>query len=303
MPTPPPVPSRLVELYAPFDGPRLIGGYSDGRVAVCDVQSRQCVSAFDTIFEFGGHRLAIHPAGNVCAAASYDRKTVALYNADSGDLLAQKKGFKETGGVLFSPDGAWLYCSGRDRPLYVLDSTSLDEVAKHRSVDKVCCSPHEEVDMFGKGGLSKLIEIRHRGGEKIAAVERTTFAILSATFAPGRLCITESGGPVRCLEVETGREAWRHTPEPNSHFLRMAYSPSLGAYFGLWWNYRFGGPRLVVRFDPETGAPTLVATSETLGLCPAFCDRSSVLISNDRAIIDLATGQEEAGAMPFPANS
>lgn len=285
--------NRIHELDAPFDGPRIVGACSNGRVAVCDLRTRKCVATFSTIFGSGGRRIAIHPGGHVCAAASYKQGAVAIYNADSGQLLNLKKGMKHAQTVSYSPDGALLYGTGDGFSTVALDSESLEEVARYPHLKDVYCSPYEELDAMGRGGERGSIEIRRRGGEKISSARRTTFGILSIAFAPGRLCVSESGGPVRCLEVETGREVWRHDPEPNSHFLSLAYSPSLSAYFGIWWNYRFGSPRLLVRFDPETGDAHEVARSDPGWISPVFCDRSSILVSAEGDIVDLATGKHD----------
>jgi hypothetical protein len=118
--------------------------------------------------------------------------------------------------------------------------------------------------------------------------ERTTFGVLAATFSHDALVVSESGGPVRCLEVPSGRLRWQFQPDAGSHCLDVTYAASQDAFYAVVWSYQEGGDKHLVRLEPSRGDAVRV---KSLG-CPAetcFWPSRSCLVTSLGAIVYLAT--------------
>jgi hypothetical protein len=153
--------------------------------------------------------------------------------------------------------------------------------------------PNENVLMVLSSGKSYLI--CHRGVEVL--VPKLTFALLDAAFSATSVCITESGGPVRCIDCLTGDELWRHTPPVDSHALRLHYNRADGFFYGVVWHYEKGQFRHLVRFDSETGQNTLVRALDSWE--EEFSEATQRLVTAGGDIIDLAGG-DIVGKLAFP---
>ncbi len=293
--------SAIRHLYAPYDGPRVVGAEFDTTVYVWDLKARKRVSVFETPLDFGGNRLAINPRGDICAVGSYMLGGLACYAADSGEVICIRDGLKKLQSVAYSPDGKRLYCGSEWGPLTVLDAETGADLAKYPSADKVFPSPYRLLELLSKRREGP-VELREFGGKRIATLPRETFAILDVAFGPDRLCMSESGGPVRCFETEAGAELWRYTPRPGRHILRLAYTPKVMAFFGVERPYLKGGVKRLLRFDPESGKPTLVAKIEKPSAKEVFCSRGEALLTSEGEFIDVASGVVKK-AFRFPANN
>jgi hypothetical protein len=85
--------------------------------------------------------------------------------------------------------------------------------------------------------------------EKDFQVPRLTFAILDAAFGPQSVAISESGGPVRCIDAATGKEMWRHTPARHVHFLSLWYREIDRDFYGVQRDFQKGSFRFLVRLQ------------------------------------------------------
>ena len=290
--------SAIRHLYAPYDGPRVVGGEHEGTVYVWDLAARRRVSTFGTALDFGGNRLAINPRGDLCAVASYHLGGLACYVADTGEVVSVRDDLKKLHKVAYSPDGSRLYCTAERGPLVVLDAETGTDLARYPSTDNVFCSPFQSVELLSKRRQGP-VELREVAGRRLATIERTTFAILDVAFGPDRLCLSESGGPVRCLGTEGGEELWRYTPRPGRHALRLGYSPAAAAFFGVEWPYEKGGAKRLLRLDPGSGKATTVLTVQKPSAKEVFCSRGAALLTTEGELIDVTTGVSKR-AFRFP---
>ena len=297
--TPRPLFSAIRHLAAPYDGPRIIGAEFDSTVHVWDLKTRVPVAMFETALDFGGRRITINPQGDRCVVGSYERGGLTCHATDSGEVAYLRDDLKKPQQVTYSPDGRLLYCGVEQGPLAVLDAVTGADVAKYASTDKVFCSPHEPVEILSKRGDGG-VELRSVGGARIAEAKRVTFGILDIAFGLDRLCMSESGGPVRCLGTATGIEIWRYTPEPGRHVLRLTFAPRASAFFGVEWLYAKGGPKRLLRFDPETGVASLVATIRKPSATEVFCSRGEILLTSEGESIDVLSGDAKE-PFSFPA--
>jgi WD40 repeat protein len=290
--------SSIRHLYAPYDGLRITGAEFECTVYVWDFKARKRVSVFETPLDFGGRRLAINPRGDICAVASYTWGGLACYAASSGEVICVRDDLKKPQVVVYSPDGKLLYCGCEQGPMTVLDADTGADLAKYPSVDEVFCSAFQSIELLSKRHKGP-VELRVLGGKRIATLARITFAILDVAFSPDRFCLTESGGPVRCLGTETGEEIWRFNPRSNRHFLTLTYTPAAKAFFGVEWPYMYGGAKRLFRFDAEVGKPTLIATIKKRCAEQVFCSRGEALLTTEGELIDVLTGVS-TNAFRFP---
>ena len=133
-------------------------------------------------------------------------------------------------------------------------------------------SPHADV---------MLLETRSRGyvirGAKDSRLPNLSFALLDAAFGPDRLCLSEAGGPVRCVDCRSGSEIWRYVPPKETHTyfacvigqqtaIFMASSGSISAgrpepYFAL------QAESVGTRSYASSGPPVTRSFVRTVGMC------------------------------------
>lgn len=133
--------------------------------------------------------------------------------------------------------------------------------------------------------------------EHKVSVPKLTFGFLDAAFSPSTVCITESGGPVRCVDSLTGAELWRYTPPNGSHALNLHYNNRDGFFYGVIWHYDKGEFRYLARFDAETGQTSHVRNLNSWA--EVFSEASQQLVTSVGEIIDLASGKM-IGELTFP---
>src|SRR5262249_2314507 len=127
-----------------------------------------------------------------------------------------------------------------------------------------------------------------------------SFGVLCVAFAPGSVCVSESTGPLRCLDTQTGDERWRFQ-EKGQHFLKMAFSEHAQAFVGVCWPYERGGSFRLLRFEPQSGDVSAVTELGNAGKFE-FCLRGTRLLSSDGSVLDSATGHPE-GMLAFPVSA
>jgi hypothetical protein len=251
-------------------------------VYIWDWQAGKRVATLYTVFE--GRRVALNPAGTLCVIASWTLGGVACYSVKTGEPVWPRGDLKRVQYLTISPDGRLVYC-GRDRQSCAI--LHLDRGKDHgqlRAVTRVYCSPFAPVWFLDLASPQRA-EIRMADGERVAWIERVTFAFLDAAFSPTQLCTTETGGPVRCVDTATGAELWRHVPRKGRHYLKVSFSISAGCFFGL-----EVGPMKLFRFDPQSGKPSLVHELGVINSA-AFCGKGEMVVASTGALISVLTGK------------
>jgi hypothetical protein len=292
--------SLIRYLSAPFDGPRVAAAEFECTVYILDLKARKRVSAFESAFDAGGSRIAMNPRGDMCAVASYRLGGLACYDADSGEVICIRDDLVKLLGIVYSPEGQRLYCGAERGPLRVFDAETGADLERSPATERVFCSPYRPIEILRKRKHGPL-EIRAIGGKRIATAARETFALLDVAFGLDRLCLSESGGPVRCLATESGAELWRYVPRPGRHVLKLAHASKARAFLGVEWPYQNGGAKRLLRFDAESGQPTLVAKMEKPTAGEVFCSRGEAVLTTAGELIDTATGVTK-NAFRFPTS-
>jgi hypothetical protein len=263
-------------------------------VHIWDVTRRAKLATFPTSFDFGGTRLAITPDGRNCIAAAYHVEGIAEYLTADGSETWRRKDLQKAQTLRISLDGRRVYACFDNRSCQILNRETGKTIKNWAGVRDVWESPYEPVMLLEKRSL----ELQSPEERKIASFPAETFAVLSVAFGPGLLCVSESTGPLRCLDTQAGEERWRFR-ESGQHFLKLAFAEQAQAFVGVCWPYERGGSFRLLRFEPQSGAAAVVSELGKAGGFE-FCLRGTRLLSSDGSIMDSATGRRE-GQLAFAA--
>jgi hypothetical protein len=124
-------------------------------------------------------------------------------------------------------------------------------------------------------------------GSKSISVPRLTFGMLDATYGPDSLCLSETGGPVRCLDNECGRERWRYMPPADHHVLAVSYQADR-SFYCVQWDYERGGPVELIRLSHDDGACAGVCSLNTFADACSF--GIGVILTSSGDVVSLWEG-------------
>lgn len=137
-----------------------------------------------------------------------------------------------------------------------------------------------------------LLETRKRGyllqGTNKVRIPNLSFALLDVAFSPNRVCVTESAGPVRCLDCESGLELWRYDPPRHSHVLQLRYRPADQLFYGVQWEYETGSSRALIRFAGEDGKSCELCQLDSW--YEAFCLNGDAVVTSRGDLISTDDG-------------
>jgi WD40 repeat protein len=266
---------------------RVAAALFESQVQIWDVETGKLIKEFETVFSFGGSRLTLGPLGERCIAAAWKAGKdggVACYDTNTGMLVWHRQDLKQTQRVRFSPGGESAWCVPDSGPTKLLDSANgktLDALTGVR-------------DIFDSAYSAELLLVKRKRiyiltKEKTLQVPRLTFALLDVAFGPQTIAISESAGPVRCLDSSTGNELWRQSPGKQIHYLRVWYRQTDGNFYGVPWDFRTGSFRSLVRLDANSGKPTVVCSLHSWD--EVYCTKSDRLITSNGEVINLSDGK------------
>ncbi len=280
---------RVRHVVASSTGVRVVLGAFERDVVVHDLRSGRSSATISTTFDFGGSRLACSDALNVLVAASYDAHGVAAYSLATQRELWRRPDLRQVQNVTIARDGRGVHCGRDDGPLVLLDlfeGHTIRSVRNARDIRPGSSDPIAFVEA-PKPHAHRVVDAR---GRTRCQVERTTFAVLDVAFAPGRLALSFSGGPVRCVETRTGRELFRYEPPAGSHVRHLGYEPTIDAFCAVEWPYVHGGEMRLLHLSAESGAATTVAHLGAGGEA-AFVLAGRALVLSDGRVLDSRTGE------------
>ena len=289
---------RIHQLAAPFAGSRLAVGAFEKNVEVWDIASRARLAVYETVLDGGGDRLAISASGTHVAAAAYTRQGLVCYDAATGAELWRRKDLRRIQHVVFSASNARVYCGQDDRSLAIVDADSGDDAAQSlRGIREVWDSPFDLVQLRDPG-RARRPHLVSATGQQIATFDRLSWALLDAAFAPGQVCISEPGGPVRCFDVVSGDERWRYAPRDGAHVLALSATSDCTTFQGVEYSFESGAePNRFLRFAADGGAASEIGTSQR-GYPVRAIGSGRWFVLHDGTCIDAVDGTL-ARAFPF----
>lgn len=278
---------HIRHLATSFSGSLVAAGEFEHTVHFWDIDEARNIAAIDTVLDFGGRRLAITNDGKQCVAAAYHAGGIASYSTtNSGLAVWHRADLKAAQAVKFSADGQRVICCFDNKPYEELDRHTGDTIRKSAGIQNCWESSYESIRLVERRGLI----LENADGQKLCNVQRETFAVLSVTFGPSLMCISESGGPIRSFDTGSGKELWRFTPELGHHFLELGFVEHANFLAGVCWPYEHGGPKQLVCFESTSGEVSSISDLGNCGEC-AFCLRGSRLLLANGALIDSITGE------------
>jgi WD40 repeat protein len=263
------------ELATALRAPFFAAATDGGRVHVVGLKTGRVRAAFDTIWSFGGQRLALSPDAKLVAAGAYHVHGAACYDARTGALVWRRADIKKVQALSFSSDGRSLYVGTDDRPLHVLSAADGRTLSTVRDAFECVVSEHGDLRVL----CSRRARVEDARGRAIARITLESFGILSASFGPRTLAISEAGGAVRFFDTTSWDEIWRFTPGAGRHALEVAYAAGRRSFVAALWNYNRGGPVDLVDLDPARELVRPVARVRCEGTAGVFASRGRLFLT------------------------
>lgn len=201
------------------------------KTAVCAWDAdRLCqISAFDTVMDFGGDRLAVSGDGKICIAAAYERCGICAYETETGNLLWQRKDIKRTQRVKFRPGSSELYVGSEEGPMRILDGLTGESIGSLRATGKIYFNLYGENIFIQHGARFAL-----HGSRKLSP---PNFYCLNACGVKHGVVLSSMGEGLYCYNHD-GQLIWELRPKPgHEHFLDVAYSEKHDIIFALLYKY------------------------------------------------------------------
>ena len=193
--------SAIRHLAAARRAPCIAAALFERTVQLWDVQTGEQLSEFDTLLSYGGRRLALSPNGDYCVATAWtkgERGGVACYDAMTGEALWHRADLCHTQRIRFAPSGGKIWCGFEEGPLQELSVSTGETLDKRAGLLDIIDEypPHQLLDPRSGDFVFQ--------AAKLFRIPRLTVSLLDAVFGSDALCLSEAGGPVRCIDVTTG---------------------------------------------------------------------------------------------------
>ena len=237
----------VYNVVASSTGSHILLGDHEHNVAAYDLHNNVCSKIIKTTFD--GDRLALSDEFSIIIAGAHHVHGLAAYSLDEGSEQWRRKDIKKVQSINLSSNGAVAYCEREDASLVVIDVQNGELQRTVRGAEAVYDSKYDDVK-FVDAHKPYLLDSDMK---RISYIEKTSFAILGAVFAPGLLFISESCGPIRCFDIASGKEQWRYNPEKGSHVLELGYHLERSSLLSIEWPKVRGGDYRLLRLTLEEG--------------------------------------------------
>jgi len=280
------------KLVANRAGTILAFGAFEHSVSLWDLQTLSHQRTLETTFDCS---LALNDDASILYTTAVRWKGVAAYCTSDGSEIWRRT---DLGGrsIRISKDQKLLYCFG-NKSCEILNRLTGKSKRLFRGVHDLWECPTDEILFLEKKGK---FDIQNSATKTPCKVPRCSFATLDVAFSSDRIFVSESRGPLRCLDLRNGKELWRDVPPDDEHYLQIAFAPAAHRLVAVRWNTR-GGPHRIFHFRPDNGDQTHVADVES-GLDSLFCLDGTVLVTLEGRVYDAATGALLA-TLPFASHS
>lgn len=282
------------------EGTMVACGEYERIVHVFELATGKRIARFESDLDSGGSRLAIDPNGKYCAVGSYDHKSLTLTDLH-GRMCWRRADLGRIDRVAFTHDGDLVLCSYSHGVVCQFDVRTGEMVRFTNSKREllgatwVLRSPHD--DFFVIDQVKHEILVADHCLKRVAILKRKTFGMIGNAFAPEFLCISESGGPVTCYHLPSGREVWELRFEEGVHAVGLEYNEESRHFSAVTWPYVKGGPHVLLAIG-ECDGRVLMSTRLPDSACFGFVGRGTKLILGDGQIYSTAAG-ECIGALEF----
>lgn len=233
-----------------------------------------------------GIRVALSRDGGTLYAGSWYAGGVIGYSLSEFRELWRRKDLVRFSSITADGWDGGLYCCFDGRASIRLDPPNGQTAEKLRGVKEIYASSHGDCYLVG----GKHLDIVSKPTITRFAIPRLTFAVLAVAFAPDCVALSESGGPIRCLSLETGAENWRHMPEPGVHLTDLAFCESLNLFVGIEWAYKSGGLHRLVSLTKSAGARAIIGDVPEAS-DQIFVASGNLLVNSEGHVIEVNSGK------------
>jgi hypothetical protein len=289
--------SAIRELAASKNPERIAAAYFEERIQIWDVNSQTMVSEFPTVFCSGANCMALAPdAGMIATGFSKTSGRVAAYEVRSGAKLWEQRLIYPRL-LRFSPSGESILCTNDNRSIVRFDVHTGTTLEVIEGIEQYIEGPYRDVLVVPVQEGKEPFRLSSR--DRNFNISRLSFALLDAKFSPRSICLTEAKGKVRCISCLDGGLEWAFDPGVDRHVLRLHYSSSMNAFWGILQelNKKGRSARHLVKFDATTGAYEQVCELESWA--EVFLDAADLLVTSAGEIVGLSNGVL-VGRLAFP---
>jgi hypothetical protein len=224
----------------------------ESRVDVFSIDPIVHLASFDTILDFGGHRLALadSSAGPAVVAGAWERFGVRAYDRTTGHELWQRPDLKRVNLLAPAADGTNVAVAMSGAAMRVLDMGTGETVGTIRGVETFHQSRFDAVAVVGWYAQVSLIETvdwRRRWRAPVRG-----FSLLGAVFAPDAVLVSDTGdgASVSCFDL-SGRLMWRRRNETERLIWAVGWDETTDSWLGLEHHVELRVPDQLVRWSRD----------------------------------------------------
>lgn len=194
--------------------------------------------------------LSISEDGKQLCVAGYDRKTITLYDIDTGEIIWQRTDIRKPAtSIILNSSENLVYVDTENKGSFFLDRTDGKTIEKPKGLEFVRESPYSNIDQYIKSTTSSLVNRSSR--KTIKSFTYKSFAILDSAFSKELIVCSYSGNPLEAISLDNFSTLW--TRNVVGHFLEIEYSIALNKVLGIRWEYEKGGPKFLSYISIDSG--------------------------------------------------
>jgi WD40 repeat protein len=259
----------------------IAAAFFERTVQIWNLRAADLIVQFETVYLFGGEkgRLALAPNGTQVVTAAWSAGRlggVASYAAHTGSLLWHRTDLKQTQSVSFAPDGLSVWCSPQSGPTKRLSAKTGETLEEFRGSPRIFKSNFSDKMLLEYRNSERAYILQATNSRQL--IQRCSFAILDAAFAPDSVCLACAGGPLRCVELSNSSERWRFSPGEGHHLIEVWYRKVDENFYGIVFGYN-RGVRTLMCFNRIDGTPRQVCEL-TECWAQAFCEETDTLVTS-----------------------
>ncbi len=285
-------PPRMIHHFAwSANGNLIAAAEFESTVEIWSSATRERISRFETVLDYGGTRLAFtREAAPTLVAAAYTRRGVAAYDPHTGSERWTRRDIKGTQNIEPTPFGVAV---GIERgALHLLDDVTGETLMRFSGTRRLYAGDGPYAIAEGTSGSQRfsLIDLS-KGGEPIWKGSFLGFALHDAAIGQDGFAYSEAGSLlVHCHELD-GTLRWRWVPPTDVGIYALAWLPD-GRLAGV---LKIERGTALITFGPDGAIDT---TADLNGAAyPSFApDGRHLLVSRQND-----AGAWEAALLSVPA--
>jgi outer membrane protein assembly factor BamB len=287
---------QIRHIATSFNGPVIALAEFEKRVQIFDINRLDTIAEFDTILSFGGRRLAIAANGEICICGCWARHGICAYDTTTGKLIWQRKDLKKVQRIqILQVDETKIFTSFERGASRIIDINTGADIDKISGARLLFNSKYAPVDIVDKSGKTQVVD-RSTGKTKLS-MQSQSFATLDIAFAENSVAISEVAGPLSCYSIHGfGKPLWRLPMDKDGHLSRISYNEQLNMFVGVsLTSSSKERPRKLKYINKDNGTiEKELAINRPIEA--EFALNGQVLITSDREIINVETGEKKSWA-------